>query len=91
MRSRGVNVTDEMQERIMAGYTSALVAAAKVSANDTTPEAFQSLSDAARQELRAKQQARFDEILASTMSNILGPDEYKLFMESEFVQGTGSP
>jgi hypothetical protein len=91
LRSRGIDVTDEMQEGILAGYTSALVAAAKLSANDTTPAAFQSLSVAARREFKAKQQARFDEILASTMSKILGPDEYKLFMESEFVQGAGSP
>jgi hypothetical protein len=91
MRSRGVDVTEEMQENILAGYTSALVAAATVSASDTTPEAFQALSEAARQELRAKQQSRFDEALASTMSKILSPDDYKLFMESEFAYDAGSP
>lgn len=91
MRSRGGDVSDDMQEKILAGYTSALVAAAKVSANDTTPEAFQTLSDSARQELRAKQQSRFDETLASTMSKILSPAEYKLFMDSELAQGASSP
>ena len=90
MRARGANVTEDMQERILDGYTRALVAAAEISAKDTTPEAFQALSDSARQELRSKQQARFDETLASTMSQILGPEEYKLFMESQFAQDIGS-
>jgi len=91
MRSRGVDVTEAMQEKILEGYTSALVAAAKVSAKDISPEAFKTLSDAARQELRTKQQARFDETLASTMSKILSPGDYKLFMESEFAQGSSPP
>jgi hypothetical protein len=68
-----------------------LATAAEVSANDTTPEAFQALSDATRQDLRFKQQSRFDEMLASTMSKILSPADYKLFMESEFAQGETSP
>jgi len=91
MRSRGIDVNEEKQERILAGYTRALVAAAKISANDTTPESFQALSDQARRELRSKQQARFDEVLASTMSTVLSPAEYKLFMESEFAAGGTSP
>jgi len=91
MRARGAAVTEDMQERVLDGYTRALVAAAKISASDTTPESFRTLSESARQELRLKQQLRFDEILASTMSGILSPTEYKLFMESQFAQDRSVP
>jgi hypothetical protein len=91
MRSRGVNVTDAMEEEILAGYTNALAATAKIAAKDTTPGAFQAMSDAARQDLKLKQQSRFDETLAATMSKILSPADFKLFMESEFAQDAPSP
>ncbi|HEY8993490.1 MAG TPA: hypothetical protein VIM71_02295 [Lacunisphaera sp.] len=86
MRARGAEVTEDMQERILDSYTRALVAAAKISANDMTPAAFRALSESARQELRLKQQLRFDEILASTMSATLSPTEYTLFMDAQFAQ-----
>jgi hypothetical protein len=86
MRARGVTVNEDLQQKILDGYTKALIEAAAISSTDVSPAAFQALSDSARQELRAKQQSRFDEKLATTMSAILSPSEYKLFMDSQFAQ-----
>lgn len=91
MRSRGIDVPDGMQDKILEGYTEALVAAANESAKDITPAALQALSDAARQELRIKEQSRFDEALALTMSKLLSSPEYKAFMECQLKQNINTP
>ena len=91
MRSRGAAITDDQQEAVLDAYAEAMYAAAQDSAGDSTAADYATMTDAQRQALRLRQLARFDQYLADKAAGVLDPANFKLFMESQYVQESGAP
>jgi hypothetical protein len=85
MRSKGVDVTGELDNSILAAYATAVQDAAR----EATPINMSSLSEEERAALKKQQAEAFRIRLLKQMSGVLDEKQLQIFMETEIEQGGG--
>jgi hypothetical protein len=83
MRANGFQVDDQTQANILEAYARVIETTSSEATLDATANQLATMSSQDLESLKEKENARFDEELATTMSSLLKPDQYQAFMTAE--------
>jgi hypothetical protein len=90
MQSQGAEVGDEQQQAIFDAYGNAMKQLGQAISADPKQGNGPPTSGPASDSQRASDMARFDQILADTMSKALPPDLFEQFMDAQYAQEDAS-
>ncbi|HEY1792432.1 MAG TPA: hypothetical protein VGG34_05905 [Opitutaceae bacterium] len=89
MRANGAQVDEGTQESILSAYARVTSEVSSAASQDATNDQLAQMSADQLAALRAGQKERFDEQLASAMSQVLAPDQFQAFMAAELTVELG--